>query len=66
MIHALYALAVNENDYPTQVEMQWFITEQVEEEKNAADIVEQLKMAGDNNTALMMLDRELGGRSNES
>src|SRR3990172_154522 len=33
MINDLYALSVKENDYPTQVEMQWFITEQVEEEK---------------------------------
>lgn len=61
-IHDLYALAVKENDYPTQVEMQWFISEQVEEEKSAGDIVEQLKLAGDNKTALMMLDRELSSR----
>lgn len=66
MIHELYALAVKENDYPTQVEMQWFITEQVEEEKNAGDVVQQLKLAGDNNTALLMLDRELGSRAGEA
>ena len=65
MINDLYALSVKENDYPTQVEMQWFITEQVEEEKNASNIVEQLKLAGDNNTVLLMLDRELGGRAPE-
>ncbi|MFQ5651850.1 MAG: ferritin [bacterium] len=63
MIHDLYALAVKENDYPTQVEMQWFITEQVEEEKSASDVVEQLKLAGDNTTMLLMIDRELGSRS---
>lgn len=63
MIHDLYALAVKENDYPTQVEMQWFISEQVEEEKSASDIVEQLKMVGDSNTALLMLDRELARRT---
>ncbi len=63
MIHELYALAVRENDYATQIEMQWFITEQVEEEKNADDIVQQLKLAGDSNTALLMLDRELGQRA---
>lgn len=63
MINNLYELAQKENDYPTQVEMQWFITEQVEEEKNAADILEQIKMAGSDNTALMMIDRELGNRS---
>lgn len=63
MIHDLYALAVKENDYATQVEMQWFIAEQVEEEKNAGDVVEQLKLADDNKTALLMLDRELGSRN---
>lgn len=66
MIHDLYALSVKENDYPTQVEMQWFITEQVEEEKNAGDIVEQIKLAGDNNTGLLILDRELGNRQPKS
>ncbi len=63
MINELYALAVKENDYPTQVEMQWFITEQVEEEKSADDIVQRLKLAGDDKTALLMIDRELGSRS---
>jgi ferritin len=62
LIHKLYELSVKEGDYPTQVEMQWFITEQVEEEKNAGDIVEQIKLAGDNSTALLILDRELGAR----
>lgn len=66
MIHDLYALAVKENDYPTQVEMQWFITEQVEEEKNAGDVLQQLKLAGNNGTALLMLDRELGARTLEA
>ena len=65
MINDIYALAIKEIDYPTQVEMQWFITEQVEEEKSAGDVVEQLKLAGDNNTALLMLDRELGSRTGE-
>ena len=62
LIHKLYELALKEGDYPTQVEMQWFITEQVEEEKTAGDVVEQIKLAGDNNTALLMIDRELGAR----
>jgi ferritin len=63
MINDLYEIALGENDYPTQVEVQWFITEQVEEEKNAANILEQLKMVGDNKSALLMLDRELAGRT---
>src|ERR687886_545449 len=62
MINQLYSLALRENDYPAQVLLQWFISEQVEEEKNASNIVEQLKMAGDSGSALLILDRELGAR----
>ncbi|MBI4672808.1 MAG: ferritin [Chloroflexi bacterium] len=62
MINNLYALAVQENDYPAQVLLQWFVSEQVEEEKNATNIVEQLKLVGDNGSALLILDRELGAR----
>jgi ferritin len=62
MINNLYALAVKENDYPTQVMLQWFIEEQVEEEKSAGDVVEQLRMIGDHTQGLFMLDRQLGAR----
>jgi len=62
MIHRLYDLAAKENDFPTQVMLQWFITEQVEEEKQALQIVEQLKMIGDNTPAFLMLDKQLGER----
>jgi len=62
MIERLYELAGKENDYATQAELQWFITEQVEEEKNATTILEQLKMIGDNRSALLMLDMDLGKR----
>jgi len=62
LINTIYELAVKENDYPTQIELQWFITEQVEEEKNAGDIVDQLKMVGDHRPSLIMLDRALGAR----
>jgi ferritin len=64
-IHQLYALAVQEQDYPAQVLLQWFISEQVEEEKNASRIVEELKMIGDSSSALLLLDRELGARQAE-
>ena len=64
-IHDLYALAVKENDYPTQVMLQWFIDEQVEEEKNASAIVAQLHMVGDSPAALFMIDRQLAARSGE-
>jgi ferritin len=62
MIHDLYALAVQEKDYASQVFLQWFVTEQVEEEDSATQIVETLKMIGDKGHALLMLDRELGKR----
>ena len=61
-INKLYELSVKEQDYATQALMQWFVTEQVEEEKNANLLIDQLKMAGDNRSALLMLDMELGKR----
>ncbi|NIM05513.1 MAG: ferritin, partial [Armatimonadetes bacterium] len=57
-----YALAVKENDYASQMELQWFVTEQVEEEKNAGDIVGQLERIGDQTMALLMLDQQLATR----
>ncbi len=62
-IHKLYAMAVKENDYPTQTMLHWFVTEQVEEEKRAAQIVEQLKMAGDEGSALLFFDRQMAART---
>lgn len=62
MINSLYECAAKANDFATQVALQWFITEQVEEENTADSIVEQLKMIGGDRPALLMLDRELGAR----
>ena len=62
MINQLYELALRENDYPSQVLLQWFIEEQVEEEKNAEQILQTLKMIGDKPQGLVMVDRELGRR----
>jgi len=64
-IHKLYALALKENDYPAQIMLQWFVTEQVEEEKSATEVVEQLKAVGESKTSLMLLDRHLGKRGGE-
>ena len=66
MIEKLYEVALKEKDYATQTALEWFITEQVEEEKNASGILEQLKMVGDNRSALLILDMELGKRRAES
>jgi len=64
-INALHELALKEKDYPTQVLLQWFITEQVEEEKNAEEIVQQLELIDAHGTAVMMLDHRLGKRGGD-
>lgn len=61
-IHKLYKLAVAEEDYPGQIMLQWFIKEQVEEEANAGEIVDKLKMINGNLGAIFMLDHQLGMR----
>jgi ferritin len=66
LINSLYDLAIKENDHATQIHLQWFITEQVEEEKSAAEVVDKLKMAGDHPGALFLLDQQLGGRQAEA
>ena len=62
MIHELREQALKENDQATEVELQWFVKEQVEEEKTAGDVVARLKMVGDDLTALLMVDGDLGSR----
>jgi ferritin len=62
LIHNLYAVAMTQNDYASQIFLQWFVSEQVEEEANATEIVEQLKLVGDRGHALLMMDRALGQR----
>ena len=64
-IYALYETALNEKDYPAQVMLQWFISEQVEEEKNAAEIVANLKLIEKGGTAVFVLDHQLGKRGGE-
>ncbi len=66
LIHNLYKLALEEADYPTQILLQWYISEQVEEEKNAADAVASLRRIGDFGPGLLMLDREMGARQAEA
>lgn len=62
-IHRLYALAIAEKDYASQAMLQWFITEQVEEEKTSTHIVETLRIIGDSASGLLLYDRELGARN---
>jgi ferritin len=63
LINAIYAQALKDEDYPTQVMLHWFINEQVEEEKNAQQIVDQLKMVGTSANSLMILEHALGKRA---
>lgn len=66
LIYKLYEQAGKENDYATQVMLHWFIDEQVEEEKNASEIVAQLKMLGEPQLGrLLQLDHRLGKREAE-
>jgi ferritin len=65
-INELYGLTASENDYASQAFLQWFLTEQVEEEKNVGDVLETLNMIGDEGEALFLFDRELGKRGSEA
>jgi ferritin len=60
LIHKLYALAQKEQDFATQALMQWYVTELVEEEKNASDILQQVKMVGTNSSSIFFIDRHVG------
>lgn len=62
LIHNLVEIAQSEKDHATQIFLEWFVTEQVEEEASARAIIQQLKMIGDSRAALFQLDRELGLR----
>ena len=65
LIHTLYEIALKEKDYAAQSMLKWFIDEQVEEEKNACLIVEQLKMLTDQRAIILHLDHRFGKRGAE-
>ena len=54
--------AIAEKDHASKIFLEWYVTEQVEEEENDNDIIAQLKLIDGNPQGLMMLDRELAGR----
>ena len=62
LINGLVDLASAESDHASLAFLQWFVTEQVEEEKNAGDILAQLKLIEKSPQALFMLDQQLGQR----
>ena len=62
-IHRLVDLAAAEKDHPAAAMLQWFVTEQVEEEDSTSKVAEMLARVGDSGNGLFMLDRELGRRA---
>jgi len=61
-IDELYDLARSEGDHAAEVMLQWFVDEQVEEEKTFTKLVEQLERVGDSAAGLLVLDRHMGER----
>ena len=61
-INALADLAIDERDHATNNIMQWYVTEQVEEEASVEDILNKLELMGNSGHGLFMMDRELKGR----
>jgi ferritin len=64
-INDLYEVALKEKDYPAQVLLQWYINEQVEEEKNAAAVIDNMNRIEAHETAVLQLDHQLGKRGKE-
>jgi ferritin len=62
LINDLVDLAISEKDHATNNFLQWFVSEQVEEEASVGEIVEKLKLIKDNPSGLFMMDAELGKR----
>ena len=62
LINNLMAIAVEEKDFASQSRLQWFIDEQVEEEENATDIIQKLRMLNGNGYGMYQLDQELAAR----
>jgi ferritin len=62
-INDLMATARSENDNASQTFIEWYVTEQIEEEKNADDIIKKIKLAGEKGPGLYMLDKEVGART---
>ena len=61
-INALMDQAIAEKDHATQIFLQWFVTEQIEEEANVQEIIGMLKLVGSQGNGLFMIDRQLGMR----
>jgi len=63
LIYKIYEAAREEKDYALESFIKWYIDEQVEEEANATEIIEKIKLLGGNGSALYLLDSELAART---
>jgi ferritin len=61
-INDLTSIARQEKDYQSEPLLAWFTSEQIEEEATSSKIAGEMEMVGESKSALLMLDRELGGR----
>ncbi|MBU2548593.1 MAG: ferritin [Proteobacteria bacterium] len=62
LINDLVGLAREEKDHASEIFLQWFVTEQVEEEASVEEVIQKLKLAGPQGAGLFMLDNELSQR----
>ena len=62
-INDLVDLAIENHDHATKIFLEWYVTEQIEEEQNATEIVQILTMIGDNTAALFLYDKDLAART---
>ncbi|GAU09500.1 ferritin [Desulfoplanes formicivorans] len=62
LINNLVNLAMEEKDHASTIFLQWFVSEQVEEEDSVGDVLNKIKLMGDSGSGLFMLDRDMGQR----
>ena len=62
LINDLVEIALAEHDHATNIFLQWFVTEQVEEEENVGNVLQQLMLLNDAKNGIFMIDRELAKR----
>jgi ferritin len=63
LINALVDTALEERDHASNIFLQWFVTEQVEEEESVGAVLDELRLVADNKSGLFLINRELGART---
>ena len=62
LINDLVDVALEERDHAANIFLQWFVAEQVEEEASVGEVVEKMKMIGDDSAGMFAMDMEMGKR----